>query len=224
MKRNTLNLFVDLLSALVVLGITATGLIVRFVLPPGSGRGRILWTWDRHEWGNLHFWLAVAAGVLLLVHVTLHWQWICVTMLRLFRRSSEQQVYPRGIARNLAGVALVAGVIGLFGGFVWFAEANVKGNSEGREHRGRDESVQVPQDSNRWEQEPQSIRGSMSLSEVAVASGVPVDQLREKPGLRASVSVNERLGRLRQQYGFTMDQVRQVVAAAQKEAGSSATK
>ena len=39
MKRNTLNFLIDLVSAIVLLGITATGLIVRFVLPPGSGRG-----------------------------------------------------------------------------------------------------------------------------------------------------------------------------------------
>ena len=221
MKRNTLNFLVDLISALVLLGIIATGLVVRFVLPPGSGHGRVLWGLDRHEWGDVHFWVAVAAGVLLLVHVALHWQWVCLTAVRLFRRRGGEHGYPSGIGRNLSGAALVVGLIGLFAGFVWFAQANVKATGEGGRYRGREErapAVQSKQGSEEW------IRGSMTLREVSEASGIPVDRLRTKLGLPSTISADERLGRLRQQYGFSMDQVRKIVTKEQKAAGPSRQK
>ena len=40
MKRNTLNFVIDAASALTMAGMIATGLVIRFVLPPGSGSGR----------------------------------------------------------------------------------------------------------------------------------------------------------------------------------------
>lgn len=224
MKRNTLNFLIDAVSALVVLGITATGLAVRFVLPPGSGRGKVLWGWDRHEWGEVHFWLAVAAGVLLLVHVALHWQWICVTTVRLFRRGGAEHGYPGGFGRNLAGAALVVGLIGLFAGFVWFAQTHVKASGEVGDHRGGSETAHVVPSGNHSGEESQAIRGSMTLGEVAAASGIPVEHLRTRLGLPAGTSADQRLGQLRQQYGFTMDQVREIVAAAQKEARDSSRK
>ena len=62
MKRNTLNFVIDATSALVMVGMIATGLLLRFVLPPGSGSRRMLWIWGRHDWGDLRFRLAVGVG------------------------------------------------------------------------------------------------------------------------------------------------------------------
>ena len=42
MRRNTVNFLVDLASALIIFGLIATGLLSRFVLPPGSGSRRLL--------------------------------------------------------------------------------------------------------------------------------------------------------------------------------------
>lgn len=223
MKRNTLNFLVDLASALVVFGIIATGLIIRFVLPPGSGQGRLLWTWGRHDWGDVHFWLAAAAGVLLLVHVALHWQWVCVNAVRVVRRADGEPAYPSAMARNLAGVVLVACLIGLFIGFVWIAQAQVQTVGGGPEHQDRGGYGPPPQSRGGHDEELE-IRGSMTLGEVATASGIPVETLRTRLGLPASVSPSERLGQLRQRYGFTMDQVRQIVAEMRKEPGDSPRK
>ena len=71
MRRNTLNFIVDLVSLLVMLGMIATGVVMRFLLPPGTG-GRhgdgpvkSLCGLGRHDWGDVHFWLGVAIGVLM---------------------------------------------------------------------------------------------------------------------------------------------------------------
>lgn len=89
MKRVTLNFIVDSISFLSLLGLTLTGFIIKFVLPPGSGgrgqeltggRGvgeiKSLWSMTRHEWGDIHFYLAALFIVLMIVHLVLHWTWI----------------------------------------------------------------------------------------------------------------------------------------------------
>jgi len=215
MKRNTLNLLIDLVSAIVMFGMIATGLIIRFALPPGSGRSRLLWTWGRHDWGDVHFWLAAAAGVLLLVHVALHWQWICNMTLRFFRRGASERIYPGALGRNTAGAVLVLVLIGLFAGFNWIARISVRTASGGTELQAGG-GAEPGQDRGGRGGDNSSIRGSMTLAEVAVAGGIPVDKLRTALGVAASVSPDERLGRLRQQYGFTMEQVRQAVEGLQK--------
>jgi len=89
MKRITLNFIVDLISFIVFVGLAITGFIIKYILPPGSGghgreisggRGReeikYLWGMTRHEWGDIHFYLAVGFVALMVVHIILHWNWI----------------------------------------------------------------------------------------------------------------------------------------------------
>ena len=59
MTRTTLNFVIDLISAVVGLGLILTGLIMYFALPPGS-RQAALWGVGRHDWGAVHSWMALA--------------------------------------------------------------------------------------------------------------------------------------------------------------------
>jgi hypothetical protein len=94
MKRTTLNLILDTMSFLNLLLLATTGSIMRWVLPPGSGggqgrgfrggRGPAVETQDlasllglgRHDWGDVHFVLAIVFLTLILIHILLHWTWI----------------------------------------------------------------------------------------------------------------------------------------------------
>ncbi|MBN1910648.1 MAG: hypothetical protein JW818_12960, partial [Pirellulales bacterium] len=55
------------------------------------------------------------------------------------------------------------------------------------------------------------IRGSMTLAEVEEATGVPAVHLLEKLGLPQDTPPNSRLGPLRRQHGFAMEDVRRIV-------------
>jgi hypothetical protein len=35
--------------------------------------------YGRHDYGRVHFYLALATVALVLVHVCLHWSWVCAT-------------------------------------------------------------------------------------------------------------------------------------------------
>lgn len=90
MKRTSLNFIIDLVSFIILLGMVFTGLIMKYILPPGTGglgcslhggcgRGvhiKDLWSMGRHDWGYIHFWLAVLFVALMVVHIILHWSWI----------------------------------------------------------------------------------------------------------------------------------------------------
>jgi len=90
MKRTTLNFVLDSISFVNLLLLAATGAIMRWVLPPGSGGGqghgfrggrgagevKLLLGLGRHDWGDVHFVLALLFLLLMLVHLYLHWRWI----------------------------------------------------------------------------------------------------------------------------------------------------
>jgi len=60
------------------------------------------------------------------------------------------------------------------------------------------------------------IMGSMTLIEVADKYDVPVNHIKSKLDVPLSTSNNERLGRLRRTYGFTMSDVEEIIYNYQK--------
>ena len=90
MSRSTVNFILALVSVLNLSGLIFTGFIMKYMLPPGTGGlGRILhggtgrgvlykelWSMTRHEWGSIHFYLAVMFVVLMIIHIILHLTWI----------------------------------------------------------------------------------------------------------------------------------------------------
>jgi hypothetical protein len=129
-----LNFVIDLVTAGVMLAMISTGLLVRFVLPPGTGGRLNVWGWGRHDWGDLHFWLAASLGALLVLHVALHWTWVCGTAHRMLMRGTGRTDRWQ---RNLSGAVFLAAVVLLVGGFVWVAARNVEGHVEGERRGGR---------------------------------------------------------------------------------------
>ena len=88
-KRSSLNFVVDLVGFIDLVFLAFTGTIMKYILPPGTGgRGQRLhggfggehikdfWSMTRHEWGDIHFYLAVVFIVMMVVHIVLHWSWI----------------------------------------------------------------------------------------------------------------------------------------------------
>jgi len=90
MSRSMLNFILDVVSFLNLSCLIFTGFIMKYILPPGTGgmgsvlhdgRGRgmnikELGSMTRHEWGSIHFYLAVVFVVLIVIHIILHWSWI----------------------------------------------------------------------------------------------------------------------------------------------------
>jgi hypothetical protein len=78
MSRTLVNFLLDatLLAAfLLLIWISA---VVRFVFPPGSvAAGWTLWGFGYDAWNGLQFALVAVLALGILLHVMLHWTWVC---------------------------------------------------------------------------------------------------------------------------------------------------
>lgn len=137
MRRHKLNLAVDVAFFVLFIVLALTGILLEFVLPPGGGQGRnLVWGLTRHEWGDVHFWVAVAAAGALLVHLALHWAWVWASSFQALGAQSRIGRWgPRvRLFGGLAILALMAGGTALF----WRAAAGQvqQADAGGRGHRG----------------------------------------------------------------------------------------
>jgi hypothetical protein len=208
MKRTHLNFAIDCLAFAGFLALLSTGLLLQYRLPPGSGSMRglgagsgsswrpitTLWDWSRHDWGQIHFWIAAVLLAVLAAHIVLHWKWIvCVV---------------RGTKSEASGGRFALGVVSAIGLFALAAtpllyptEATTRG--ELRANASVNDSV-----------DPQlKVRGSMSIAEVAQYAGLTTKELLAKLGLPVDESPSERLGPLLRRHGKRVSDVNVVLNA-----------
>ncbi len=116
-----INLLLDAALLVVFTALCFAAVVVRFVFPPGpAAAGWTLWGLDYDAWGGIQFGLlAVLAGGIL-VHVMLHWSWVCnVIASRMTGRGGRvddglQTIYGVGLLIGLllaVGTALAVAVL-----------------------------------------------------------------------------------------------------------------
>ncbi len=200
MTRTATNFFVDVLAFCAFVLLTTTGLIERYLLPPGTGRFQSLWGLDRHQWGNVHYWVALVLMAALALHILLHWKWIvCVV---------------RGRQRDDSGGRIALGFVGLVG-LAGLAVAPFMATVEQTGSPGRRQKANATEHRDGLQDAAtisSNIDGSMTLEEIERTTGVAARTIIEELGLPASVPRDQKLGRLRREYSFEMESVRQVVA------------
>jgi len=193
MQRAKLNYLVDALALVAMVFLAVTGFLIRYKLPSGTGHYLALWGLDRHEWGSVHFWIAVTLLILVVVHLVLHWNWIvCMTR----SRSDQRQ-------RLRAGVAIaVLLVLAALAATPFLATVELTGQPPAGRGHGHGPDHDGP-----------PIEGWMTLQDVETVTGIACETLVEMLNLPADVPLDERLGRLRRRYDFEMEAVREAVRA-----------
>jgi hypothetical protein len=84
MEKQKLNFVIDALMFLCLMALAGLGFLMKYALLPGrqawAKYGRnvdLTWLgWDRHDWGEIHLYLAFTLLGLLTIHLILHWQMI----------------------------------------------------------------------------------------------------------------------------------------------------
>ncbi len=190
MKRKHINFLVDSLAFTAFVLMTSTGVIMRYLLPPGSGRHTTIWALDRHEWVDVHFWLAVVFFSVLALHLVLHWRWI-VCMIK--GRSTESSGFRLGLGLLGALTVLIIAVSPLLAPVEKELGANTTASHESHE---TDEFT---------------IRGAMTLQDIEKTTGVPAAFILRALRLPETTSSGEKLSVLRNKYGFKMKDVREAV-------------
>lgn len=104
-SRTLVNFWLDGLLGLIFVKLCLTAVILQFVFPPGvAARGAALWGMTYGQWCSLQFGLLAALGLGVLLHVMLHWTWICSV---LSKRILKQKEVPDNGIRTLYGVGLM---------------------------------------------------------------------------------------------------------------------
>lgn len=86
--------------------------IVQFVFPPGTGaRGWLFWGTDFDQWPSLQYGLIGTFGFASMIHVILHWSWVCTIVAR---RPMKQTEIPDDGIQTILGIGLLIGMIGAF--------------------------------------------------------------------------------------------------------------
>lgn len=208
----------------------------------GSGVDLEFLGMDRHEWGQIHFLISIVLLVLLALHIILHWKVIvCV-----FRRMIPGKIMRIVLASLLAVLSLIMIAFALLVTPEFVEREPLYRNRENRSSRLQMESrsfagfsekqkttgkfaVQedsvdiIPekkiQDASHFHDEyPDSyyeINGSQTLQYVAEKYGVDLTKLATDLNI-PETRAGEKLGRLKRQYPFTMDDVRESIRKNKK--------
>jgi len=193
MKRTTLNFLTDAAGFVGFVLLATTGVLVRYVLPPGSGKHTHVWGLDRHEWGAVHFWVSVAFLAVLAVHVVLHWRWVLAVV--------------AGKAAEASGMRFALGVVALLA-VLGLAVAPLVSPVQREHAEPGSRPAAAPDAAGASEEE---IRGYMTFRDVEAATGVPAAYILQHLGLPADTSLDERLGEFGREHGFKPARIREIV-------------
>ena len=124
MSRTLINLLLDSLLFATFAVLVWSSIIIRFVFPPGtSANDWRLWGQGYNWWMNLQFATVAILALGVLIHVMLHWSWVCgVVAMRLARAKKVrlddgmQTIYGVGlliVIFNLLGLAIAAAILSI---------------------------------------------------------------------------------------------------------------
>jgi hypothetical protein len=229
MKKNEWKYLVDTLLIISTAGMALIGFLMELIIPEGPVKGsasKYFLGLHRHQWGKVHFILAAAFIVLLVVHLALNWDWIKCMAKKFFKKVWGPALILTPLLAFL--------VIFLFWFLLpknWAADEDHGRGSGGRNREAPAGSpgTEVPgkiegkaksaaRDDHATESVPFDINGQMTLLDIEAKSGVPAGRIAAEIGLPTGAPHGETLGKLRKEYGFTMSRVREAVTKLLKEA------
>jgi hypothetical protein len=123
---NDINLVLDAVLLVVFMALCFAAVVVRFVFPPGPGaKGWTLWGFDYDAWGGIQFGLVATLALGILVHVMLHWSWVCNMVASRFVKTRQGRV-DDGL-QTIYGVGLLIVLLAAVGGALAAAVLTIRG-------------------------------------------------------------------------------------------------
>lgn len=108
-SKTLVNFWLDGLLGVVFVKLCVIAVIVQFVFPPGiAARGVTLWGMNYGQWCSIQFAVLAFLGLGILLHVMLHWTWVCSVLTK--RVLGKNDVPDDGI-RTLYGVGLLIALL-----------------------------------------------------------------------------------------------------------------
>ena len=116
MSRTVVNFWLDTTLLVTMLLLIWSSTIIRFVFPPAANaRGWVLWGGTLEQWIGFQIIVLSILTFLILIHVMLHWTWICGVVTTRFLRRKEAKRNLNDGTRTLYGVGLLIVLLHVMG-------------------------------------------------------------------------------------------------------------
>ena len=238
-----LNICIDFILFGLLMAMAGIGLLIKYVLVSGETRNAnygeninlLFWGLDRHEWGTIHLIVSLIFILFLVLHIVFHWKMITCLIKRLIPNNTVRIWFNVSVS--------ILGFILFFFAFLITPEqayhennyrnrvvnamplqmqqkdafaptdkkkATPKTENESTEHSENDHAEKKHK--NQTAIVEYEVLGTYTLNFVANKYSVPCSHLCNELCIPQHLS-NERLGRLRKKYSFTMSDVSKSISA-----------
>lgn len=219
MKKTDWQYLIDTLLFLCMVSIVFIGFLMGLFLPQGPTApesSKYFLGLHRHQWGNIHLYLSITFTVLIIIHLIFSWKWI---------KGKARQIFKKGWTTGLILTA-VASILVLF--LFWsfyprypgaYDDYGMGAGKRAKQQQLFDEESSLQGEKIYYEDGTVDvvITGQMTLRQLEKATGIPAKKIIAELELPSKTSHDETLGRLRKQYSFTVQEVRDVVASLIKK-------
>lgn len=126
MSRTLINLLVDTILLTASVALAWVAVVLRFVFPrPTAAAGWTLWGYGYDDWANAQFGLVAFISFVILLHVALHWSWVCgVVVTRVLGRKKSGT--PNDGEQTIYGVGLLIVIFNIIGLLVAAASLTIQ--------------------------------------------------------------------------------------------------
>ncbi|QEG33820.1 DUF4405 domain-containing protein [Bythopirellula goksoeyrii] len=130
LTKTTINFWLDTFLLCVFLALCCVSVILRYVFPPGTdSAGWTLWGLDFLAWNDVQFFTLCLLAASVLLHVMLHWTWVCGVIGNWVRKSQSGNTASKADngSRTLWGVGLLIALLNVLGLVIAAASLTIKG-------------------------------------------------------------------------------------------------
>lgn len=127
MSRTTFNFLLDTFLLFNFLVLIFTGIVVRFIFPLGeSAAGWLLWGLNLGDWLEIQFATLGVFSAAVLLHIMLHWNWVCGVVMSKMSHDKKSSKGREGI-RTIYGVGLLIVILNVVGFAIALAMLMIRG-------------------------------------------------------------------------------------------------
>lgn len=115
--RTTVNFWLDVVLLILFLSVLWVSVVLRFIFPAGPNAGGwTLWGVSYTNWFDLHFTLICLFALAVLLHVMLHWGWVCGVVAGMVASvRNRKKALPDDGIRTIYGVGSLIVLINILG-------------------------------------------------------------------------------------------------------------
>ncbi len=114
--RTGVNFLLDATLLITFVAMLGAAAVVRFCFPPAStAAGWKLWEWSLDQWNDFQFAALALFTLAILLHVMLHWSWVCGVVSNKLSKRRGHSVRIDESSKTLWGVGLLILIVNLLG-------------------------------------------------------------------------------------------------------------